>query len=453
MSYAVELPAVYLDALSNTPPDARLVLLNRNPEPAEVEVDREAVIMLMIADLGALPGIDLAATRVSVDGVEVFNGGTFAPSFAGAQSNLVVGLATLAIYLDRIEPYASQQDIGVRVTSRTLDGNATLDVVYPFTVEDKTAPQVVAAQARELRLVRLAFNESVLQASAQGASDALNPANYSILPLETPAVTPEILEVRSITPQIVDLVTAVELSFGKLHQIIVTGVEDLKGNTIAAPQNVTTFTSVRPHTPLGRDFQLYSMLPRKNRREDTTGDLLRFIQCLQDITDLLLWDIDRFNDILDPDFAEEQYLDAMLAGLGNPFRFELSTIDKRRLLRVLVAVYRQKGTERGLKNAVRFFLGVECDVLPWSEGTWVLGESELGDTTLLGPSGSWALYAFDVQVDVVLTAEQRSRLRRLGNYLKPAHTHFVNIIEPITPVSPDHLELGVSLLGESWELH
>jgi len=39
------------------------------------------------------------------------------------------------------------------------------------------------------------------------------------------------------------------------------------------------------------------------------------------------------------------------------------------------------------------------------------------------------------------------------NYMKPAHTHFVNLIEPLLPIVPDHWELGVSMLAEETRLH
>ena len=38
-------------------------------------------------------------------------------------------------------------------------------------------------------------------------------------------------------------------------------------------------------------------------------------------------------------------------------------------------------------------------------------------------------------------------------YLKPAHTHFVDLVEPLPPVLPNHWELGLSDLGETTDLH
>jgi phage tail-like protein len=196
------------------------------------------------------------------------------------------------------------------------------------------------------------------------------------------------------------------------------------------------------------------MLPRHNRRDDATGDLWKFIASLQEVTDLLLADVDRFSDIYDLERAPEAFLDLILHDLGNPFPFELDEAGKRRLAAVLVEMYRQKGTAIGIKNAIRFFLDIDITAITAFAGTaLVLGESELGVDWELGPSDRFARYAFDVEVDVVLTETQRSQIRAIVSFLKPAHTHFLNLIEPTAPPVFDHWELGVSELGAATELH
>jgi phage tail-like protein len=189
-----------------------------------------------------------------------------------------------------------------------------------------------------------------------------------------------------------------------------------------------------------------------NRREDQTGDLRRFLQCLQEVTELLLADVDRFTDILDPDIAPEPFVDAMLGDLGNPFPFDLSVADKRRLLNVLVAVYREKGTGVGIKNAIRFFLGLEVEIQSYAGEALLLGESLLGEDWILGASGAFSAFAFDVISPRALTTEERLRVRIIVDYMKPAHTHF-RVVEPVIPEVIDHLELGFSELGETWLLH
>jgi phage tail-like protein len=196
------------------------------------------------------------------------------------------------------------------------------------------------------------------------------------------------------------------------------------------------------------------MLPKHNRRADTTGDLARFVACLQDVTDLALADVDRFADLLDLERAPEPFVDAMLEDLGNPFRFELGELEKRRLAAVLVAMYREKGTEPGLKNAVRFLVGVDISrILAFAGTALTLGESELGIDWELGPSGSFARYAFHVEVSRPLTPLERKQVRALVDLLKPGHTHFLDLLEPVPPPTVDHWELGQSELGETTDLH
>ena len=125
-----------------------------------------------------------------------------------------------------------------------------------------------------------------------------------------------------------------------------------------------------------------------------------------------------------------------------------------RLAAVLVEMYRQKGTAVGIRNAVRFFLGVDIAAITALAATaLVLGESELGVHWELGPSDRSARYAFDVKVGRLLSVTERKRLRAIVEYLKPAHTHFVNLVEPLPPLTYDHRELGVSELGATTLLH
>jgi phage tail-like protein len=245
------------------------------------------------------------------------------------------------------------------------------------------------------------------------------------------------------------------LSPGASYRVYATKIVDLLGNVILAPFNQKVFTAFTPPAPAGRNFKLVNALPLMNRLEDATGDLTKFVACLQEETDILLADCDRFLDILDPDLASSAVLDLMLLDLGNPFDFDLVEIDKRRLVQVLVDMYQLKGTGQGIINVVRFFLGVEVTVDEFNDDPdgLVLGESELGVNWSLGPATSFLRFSFKVVSPVVLTAKQRAQITDIANYMKPAHTHFVQLVEPVAPVVVDHLELGLSELGDEWILH
>jgi hypothetical protein len=83
----------------------------------------------------------------------------------------------------------------------------------------------------------------------------------------------------------------------------------------------------------------------------------------------------------------------------------------------------------------------------------VLGESELDVDWELGPSDRFSRYAFDVEVARALTDHERQIVREIVEWSKPAHTHFVELVEPEPVVEPDHWELDESDLDETTLLH
>jgi phage tail-like protein len=453
MALDLELPAFYVDAVLLDPTAARPALINRDPEPAETQVPVDTSVALEVTDVGP-DGVDVAATQVFVGGVLAFSGGVFQVGFTGADSAVAFPLPdTLRLVVDPLVPFTSLQLVEIRVVTQTAGGAFRLDTTWSFRCEDLTAPRVVGAQARELRRVRVSFDEPVKQEDAGAFDDALNPALYSLASLSAPAVGAGVERVESVTSSSVDLLTEPELTPGAGYRVTVVDVVDLFGNPIAAPGNTADFTGWVPPRPARRRFELYQLLPALNRREDETGDLHRFLSCLQEVTELLVHGVDGFTDILDPDVAPEAFVDLMLVDLGNPFPFDLTLVDKRRLLNVLVAIYREKGTAVGITNAIRFFLGLEVEIHTYSGEALVLGESLLGEDWVLGPGGKFAAYAFEVVAPRALSKEERQRIRAIVEYMKPAHTHLARLVEPTLPEVIDNVELGLSELGEAWQMH
>ena len=452
----VKLPAVYLDAVVMDAAASGIVLINRDPEQDEVGALINTNIAVDIADLTAL-GIDLSTVDVFVNGTLAYDGGTdtFQTGFDGIGSQRTAPDAdTVRILIDPTSNFASLEVVTVRVVADTAGGGNAIDESYTFTVQDLTAPIVVAAEAKELKVVRISFDEAVKQVLAANGDDALNPANYVFAPIDLPAVTPVAVSVKTVTTSSVDITVDIDISPGRQYSVTVNNVEDLFGNPTESPTNVALFIGLIPPQPLLRNWDIIRFLPLINREEDATGDLKKFFDCLQEVTDLLLFDIDTFTDIIDPGIAEEKFLDAMLCDLGNPFSFEdLSEIDKRRLIDVLVAIYKEKGTAVGIINAVRFFLGIEVTIDEFNASTgWILGESELGIDTGLAPSIQFQLYSFNIISPVTLTADQRSRITFIAEFMKPAHTHLIDIVDPVD-LFVDDWELGLSELGVTTDLH
>lgn len=316
-----------------------------------------------------------------------------------------------------------------------------------------TGPRVVGAQARALQRLRISFDRPVMQRSPVGVGDALNPASYALQRTTAPAVQASVTGVDAVTESSVDLRTDQPLTPGAGYLVSVLDVADPSGNQSSSPDNVVVIVGFRPSAPARRQFRMVDLLPAMNVREDDTGDLQRFLGCLQEVLDLVLSNLDRFSELLDPDLAPESVLDLMLAELGDPFAFDLTVQDKRRLIRILTAMYAQKGTAVGCINAIRFFLGVEVMIVPYASETMYLSDALLGVDWVLGPGTSFGHYAFDVVSPRVLTPAERTRIRTLVDYLKPAHTHFVNLLEPTPPELVDHVELGRSELDTTWLLH
>jgi phage tail-like protein len=437
-----------------------LILANRNPEPSEADVPRETDIFVEIHSTGA-DDVDNTATQVYVNSVLAYDAGVFQAGFNGSSSATSAPFTGVRrITIDPTNDFSSEELVAVRVVSQTAvvtDPLFLIDESYSFTIEDFTAPTVSSAIAIDEKTIRITFNEAMRASSSSNSDDALNPNNYTITrnnPSTTAAVNPSVVSVTALSDFEFDLTADIELTFGIPYVASVLNAEDLSGNAIAAPNNTASFVAYTPVFPADRSFDLYYMLPAMNRREDSTKDLLKFCSILQDVINVLLMDIDRWTDILDFRKASESFVDAILYGLGNPFTFDLSLADKRRLAAVLIEIYRKKGTARGIEEVVLFFLGLTIEVRPCqpTEG-WVMGESELGYDTYLSTSDSTLIYSFEIESFVALTAVQRSHITSIADYMKPAHTHLKQIIEPTVPVIPDHWELGYSELGDTTLLH
>ena len=445
MAVQVEIAGLYLDEVAAETAATRPVLVNRDPEPGGMHVRLGSGIILEVVDPGP-DGVDRSATRIWVDGVLAFEGGAspeFKQGFDGPWAGAQQTTDTLRVVLQPTAPLPSDSQVAVRVVSATVGGAGTLDQTYAFSTEDLTPPALVSAGAIAPREVVLSFNEPMA---------VPDPATLVFVPLDAPAA-PVKAEATWAQGSALTVQLDTELTPGATYRVTTTGVADLAGNPVQPPHDTATFKGARPPTRPGRSFDLWSMLPKHNRREDATGDLRRFISCLQEVTDLLLSDVDRFSDIFDLERAPAPFLDLILADLGNPFPFDLDDLGKRKLAASLVRMYHQKGTAAGIVNAVRFFLGIEVVIDAYHLTTLVLGESELGVDWVLGPSDRRSLYTFDLVVTRALANKEQDMIRQIAGWMKPAHTHLGNLREPTVPLFIDHWELGLSELAESTILH
>jgi phage tail-like protein len=237
----------------------------------------------------------------------------------------------------------------------------------------------------------------------------------------------------------------------------------------APPNNQANFVALVPSAPADRDFNVTTMVPRMNLAEDDTRDLIRLLYVFKDIIDLSLDRVDRFTDIIDFDRCPANFLDLILQDLGYPFSFDLVEIDKRRLCSLLVTMYKQKGTNQGFRNAVRFFLGYEAEYL-WPDlsklyGGWILGVSLLGVDTVLGDhyyydasihgpdvgglTSSFEMYA-KIGKGSALTTDENTRAAALAEYMKPVNMRIAGVLAVLAPPASPAAVAGSGQITVSW---
>jgi phage tail-like protein len=456
-----------------------LVLINQFPQPGDFDVDENILdVKFEIAPTDG-SSVDTSATVVKIDGVTVYDGsaGGFQPGFSGSVGSSSFGSTIFTISVLPFN-FESEQDIVVEVDSASLGGQ-TLSTSYFFTLEDTEPAYIEDACPITKTQVRIRFSEKVVSVSSANANDALNPANYSFTPVTFPAYAVSAVSVEKVAPVegVVDEDTVFIVTLNEEttkdagYNLEVFNIEDEDGNAVEPPLSMYTFIAKWPETATNRDFNLWSMLPQMNKNEDSTGDLFNFIACIQDSLDVALCSIDEWIKIIDPDVAPIRFVEQMLIDLGNPFECPLTDIEKRKLAKLLIPIYLQKGTCNGIVNVVRFLLnleGITCDEYNINEDQWILGESYLPDPppdvdledepnaccTVLGTSVPYLLYSFKIISDTILTEDQKDKIKTIVEYMKPAHTHCLGIVDPSTPEDEiDHLELGLSQLGVNWTLH
>lgn len=445
-----QLPSVQIDLVTE---DAAVgvaaLIANRNPQPGEVQVPlRGRIAFDHIALIGEHePGESFVIT---VDGELAFEEGAFRHGWQGVVAPGSPDDATTRFELTPPIDYLQGSSIEVRVT--VLD---VVAAVWTFVVFDQAAPLISSAVAVNKDQILVTFTEPVLMENAALPNDALNPANYVIERVSRPAATPTVIDVDRASDSAVLLTTEFELTFGAGYMLVVSDVCDEFDNAILPPLNIAAFAGYQPPFPPGRRFLLHDFVPSVAIAADMSGDLRLFLACLQDSVNLHLHSIDKWSEHLDPDYAPEPFLDAMLADLGNPFEFELDVTDKRKLVKLLVRIYQLKGTAIGIVDVVRFFLGIEVEVEAFNGVGWRLGIDKISsgltpatpNPAIVG-AGTRAIYAFRVVTSEILTPEQRSRCEQIAVYMKGASEHFVGAKDgtPIPPVFR-FLKLGVTRLG------
>lgn len=449
------LPSWLLDASFTSPPANEVQLVTLQPSRSSSGWPLAQDIFMHIADVSAANALELK-TKVWIDGVLAFDrsGGMpyFKPGYDGPGSNFQVKASPGSgvndvhqINIDLTSLFASKATVEVRVAARST-GAYSLDESYSFTTRDTEAPTVTGVVATEPMRVEVTFDEPVQMDDEAGG--ALDPANYILIGVTPPYYLPVSFTLERVENYKVELVPDQELSHGRTYKLAVDGVKDTSGNPVVPSE--TEFVAANLLEP-GRDFDLWLKIPAKLRRRDTSltgsspGDTEKLLACFQDVVDLLFYDVDLARWLYDVDRAPMDSINLLLEQFGNPFKLDLTDLQKRKLLRNLIAMYRQKGTEVGIINAIYFFMGVTVTITKPLARSWRLGYDKLGFTTRLGPSDSAARFTFWVNCPVSLTTAERKTMNDVIRLMKAAHEHHL-ILEP-TPPPPLTWRLGYHKLG------
>lgn len=206
------------------------------------------------------------------------------------------------------------------------------------------------------------------------------------------------------------------------------------------------------------------------QKEDATGDYEKWMSILQTARDEMHAILDRFKESGNVDLVDvPEIVDAMLDSLGCPFDVNGLTLTQKRLLvRALIGIYRQFGTDDAIKTVVATFTDrtVTDIVSPGTvDNVWELGVQVLGDGIhpltfdvptdfiVLSPSREFLIYSYMLDLDATPTADEEAAIARLQKIVKPAYMHYLGI----RGIAPDpgiqHGELGISQLDLNWILH
>lgn len=405
------LAALGIDAVTAYVVADRYVLTMRDPEPSEGGVDDAALPYLRIVDLDGAPNTPLLTINFAVyvdqgaGEVLAYDGTIFQPGWNGPGS--VAGESTGAspycyreVTLDQFPAvFASEATITLRVALAVGTGGfghyvfgrlpfghapasvSLADETYTFTVEDTAPLHILRAEGIGPYQVRVVFDDTPSAAALLPATWAIARAPVGLAPVAALTVTACELDDRFPGTAVVLTCTWEQTPSGPYVVTCAGTVTDEAGNALAT--GTAAFLGWVPDAPATRAWRIWDhMIPVKNRTEDAAiGDLRRVVNCLDEQLAWNLYHVDHWPDRMDPDRASDDQIDGLLADLGNPFAWaelELTALERRRLLRLLVPIYQAKGTAAGIEDTIRLLLGAVCTVVPAAGTGWRLGYDALG---------------------------------------------------------------------------
>lgn len=260
---------------------------------------------------------------------------------------------------------------------------------------------------------------------------------YEVLPILAETVPIEELPASADPREYIYLTVNQHISFGRLYRLTAIFIEDLWDNAMSGASSVLDFTSPTFGMPEGR-VTMWSngILSEPERRTDLEeeGELRKMAVVLQDIQNILWYEVDQLQHLHEPDKCKLSWLDHLLYNQGNPFRFPLDTEQlKRKLGAALRSLFDRVGTREGIIDMVYDILGVVITIHPYiDENTWILGDSiwgVLGVTTILGIGTRFGKNCYEIHTDATLTDAQFRIIRDIARWADPPNMHLVRIVD------------------------
>jgi phage tail-like protein len=205
---------------------------------------------------------------------------------------------------------------------------------------------------------------------------------------------------------------------------------------------------------------MYNLLPEVYREADSTQGLplkIMFQQVLGTRLNTIVANIQDFPLLVSYEYCPSYVLDHLLYNVGNPFPvYQLNDISKRKLIALLISIYKAKGTYNGILLAVQAVTGLSITItVPWLDDSWTLGfVDELGVTTHVNALRNDRYnYTFIVHIPTSISSDLENLVRLVINYMKPLYTHYIIAPPAGAPPVINHWELGLSELGYNTFLH
>jgi phage tail-like protein len=193
-----------------------------------------------------------------------------------------------------------------------------------------------------------------------------------------------------------------------------------------------------------------ALLPPHYARRDPSGVWTRVLAATGAVLDGLAADVDAFATLQDYLACDAKYLPYLAQKLGWALDTASPEALQRKMVGLVVPMYRERGTTQGIVDLLNLLLGIVVTIdEPWADG-WRLGSGALGDSATLAPAPpdveytSPLPYTFYVRFPRALTSAERAAARALITFARRADTHPV-LVEPQPQPTP--WVLGRSRIG------